>query len=152
MPLPQTTSPAQSLWTLGCLFTLKSATPELEVIDCLVPPAYSPPLHRHDHVSESFYVLEGSIRFVVGDDETICGPGDFVRVPRSAPHSFESLGDEPSRVLDLIAPGGLWAFFVECGEPAGALTLPPAVTIPGDLPAIVARHNGAVLGPPINRA
>jgi quercetin dioxygenase-like cupin family protein len=137
------------IWTLGCHFTLKHRSPELEVIDALVPAGYSPPLHRHDHVTESFYVLEGQVRFVVGDSDALYGPGDFVHVPRSTPHSFETL--TPVRTLSLVAPGGLWDFFAEVGEPARELAVPPERNIPADLAEIVARHHGRVLGPPLNR-
>jgi quercetin dioxygenase-like cupin family protein len=140
-----------ALWTLGALMILRGATPELEIIDAVVPPGYSPPLHRHDFGTESFYVLEGRVRFLVGGEEIECGPGDTAVVPRSTPHSFLTLGEEPTRVLDLVAPAGLWKFFIECGEPARELRMPDAVVIPPDLPEIVARHHGMVLGPPLNR-
>lgn len=146
-----TVNPAQDLsnavWSLGTLMVLKSRSPELEVIDALALPGISPPLHRHDFGSESFYVIEGQVRFLVGGEERLCGPGDLAHVPPSTPHSFQVL-NEPARILDIIAPAGLWDFFVECGEPATALRLPDAVTIPPDLAEIVARYNGKVLGPP----
>jgi quercetin dioxygenase-like cupin family protein len=140
-----------AIWSLGCLFVLKGRSDELEVIEAVVPPGYSPPMHRHDFGTESFYVLEGSVRFVLGDREETHGPGGVAHVPRSVRHSFEVLGDEPARVLDLVAPAGLWDFFAECGEPATELRLPDEIDIPADLPEIVARYDGAVLGPPLNR-
>jgi quercetin dioxygenase-like cupin family protein len=152
---PHPTQTAQdlpnALWSLGCLFVLKDRSDELEVVDAIVPPGYSPPLHRHDFGVESFYVLEGSVRFVVGDSDVVCGPGDFALVPRSTPHSFLTLGDEPSRVLNIITPAGLWDFFAECGEPAKDLRLPDEIVIPPNLPELVARYNGQVLGPPLGR-
>jgi quercetin dioxygenase-like cupin family protein len=141
----------EALWSLGCLFVLKTQSPELDVIDAVVPSGYSPPLHRHDFGTEAFYVIDGSVRFIVGDEEVVHGPGGFARVPRSTPHSFETLGDGPSRILNLCTPGGLWAFFSDCGEPAPELRLPDEVQIPENLPELVARHGGAVLGPPLNR-
>jgi quercetin dioxygenase-like cupin family protein len=146
-----TTNKPEALWSLGTLFVLKHASEDLEVIDALVPPGYSPPLHRHDFGTESFYVLEGSLRFVVGDSDVVHGPGDFAHVPRSTPHSFETLGDTPTRVLNMCTPAGLWAFFTECGQPAPELRMPDAVDIPPDLAEIVARHGGAVLGLPLIR-
>lgn len=143
------TEPA--VWSLGCLMVLKNRTDDLEVIDALVPPGYSPPLHRHDFGAESFYVIEGAARFVKGDEEVTLGPGGFVRIPPSVPHSFETLGDSPSRILDILTPAGLWDFFVEAGEPAHELRLPDEVRIPPELPQLVAKANGAVLGPPLNR-
>jgi quercetin dioxygenase-like cupin family protein len=149
MEEPRTATDA--LWTLGCLMVLHSASEALEVIEAIVPAGYSPPLHRHDFGEESFYLLEGRVRFVVGDAEEIAGPGGFVRVPAATPHSFEVLGDQSARVLDLVAPAGLWAFFAECGEPAAELRIPDEIVIPADLPEIVGRHGGSVLGPPLNR-
>jgi len=135
------------IWSLGTLMVLKSRTPDLEVVEALALPGISPPLHQHDFGSESFYMLEGRARFLVGDEELDCGPGDLVHVPRSTPHSFEVL-DEPARILDILTPAGLWDFFVECGEPATELRLPDAVNIPPDLAEIASRYNGKVLGPP----
>jgi len=136
-----------AIWSLGTLMVLKSRSPELEVIEAHALPGISPPLHRHDFGSESFYVIEGRVRFLVGDEELVCGPGDLAHVPPSTPHSFQVL-DEPARILDLIAPAGLWDFFVECGEPATETRLPDGVNIPPDLAEIVSRYNGKVLGPP----
>ena len=147
----QAPSRTDALWTLGTLMILRGATPELEVIEAVAPPGYSPPLHRHDFGTESFYVLEGRVRFVVGGEELECGPGDLAVVPRSTPHSFLTLGDEPTRLLDLVAPARLWDFFTECGEPARELRMPDEIVIPPDLPQIVARHDGVVLGPPLRQ-
>ena len=47
-PPTTATGHSEALWSLGCLFVLKAETPELEVIDALVPAGYSPPLHQHD--------------------------------------------------------------------------------------------------------
>ena len=102
-----------AIWSLGCLFVLKNRTDDLELIDALVPPGYSPPMHRHDFGAESFYVVEGRARFVVGDEEVTLGPGGFVRVPPSTPHSFETLGDAPSRSWTSSHPPG-------CGTSSGS--------------------------------
>ena len=154
-PMPHRPAPAadapEALWSLGCLFVLRAAGEEMEAIEAIAPPGYSPPRHRHDFGSESFFILEGRVRFVVGDDDAVYGPGDFVRVPPGVPHSFETLGDEPLRTLSFVAPAGLWAFFAECGRPADELRLPDTIEIPADLPEIVARHGGTVVGPPLNR-
>jgi quercetin dioxygenase-like cupin family protein len=140
-----------AVWSIGCLFILRDASEDVEVIEAIVPPGYSPPLHRHDFGTESFYVLEGRVHFVIGDSDTVHGPGGFALVPRSTPHSFEVLGDEPARVLNIVAPARLWEFFAECGVPAPELRLPDTIDIPQNLPEIVARYGGAVVGPPLNR-
>lgn len=42
---------------------------------------YGPPLHVHSREDEGVYVLEGAIRFRVGDDEFVAGPGTWVWQP-----------------------------------------------------------------------
>jgi quercetin dioxygenase-like cupin family protein len=139
----------EALWSLGCLFVLKGSTADFEVIEGVAPAGYSPPLHRHDFGTESFYVLEGNVRFVVGDTDVAHGPGGFAQVPRAAAHSFKVLGDAPARMLIIVTPGGQWDFFTECGRPAPALRLPDRVEIPANLAELIARHGGAALGPPL---
>jgi quercetin dioxygenase-like cupin family protein len=137
----------EAIWSLGALMVPLALSPEVEVIDAWLGAGVSPPLHRHDFGTESFHVLEGRVRFEIGDEVVVCGPGELAHVPRSTPHSFETL--EPSRVLDIIAPAGLWDFFVECGRPAPELRAPDGPELPADLAEIVTRHQGQVLGPPL---
>jgi quercetin dioxygenase-like cupin family protein len=68
--------------------------------------------HTHQNTEESFYVLEGSFIFTVGDDDIQAGPGTFVLVQRSTKHVMRA---EPGggRFLTLWTPGGLEAMFVE---------------------------------------
>ncbi len=137
-----------ALWSLGGLMILKESSPEIEVVEALVRPGVSPPLHRHDFGTESFYVMEGTAVFYLDGTEIPAGPGDFVRVPRSTPHTFE-VGGGPARMLNITTPAGLWQFFAECGEPAAELRMPDEVVVPPNLGEIVGRHGGAVLGPPL---
>jgi len=139
---------SNAVWSLGGLMILKESAPELEVIDALVLPGASPPLHQHDFGTEAFYMLEGKIVFYLDGTEIEAGPGDYVRVPRSTPHTFEVL-DEPARVLDILTPAGLWDFFVEAGTPATELRLPDEIVVPPNLAEIVSRYDGKVLGPPL---
>ena len=133
--------------TIGVLLRSEDSGGRVALVDNRVPAGTAgPPLHRHDFGSESFYVIEGRMRVLVGDDELTIGPGEIAQIPQSTPHSFLTL--EYTRVLDIIAPAGLWDFFVECGEPATELRLPDVVKIPPDLAEIVSRYNGKVLGPP----
>ena len=89
------------------------------------------------------------MRFVIGDDEIVLGPGGYARVPPSTDHGFEVLGAEPARTLNVVTPGGQWAFFAECGRPAAEMRLPDAIDIPANLPELGARHGGRVVGPPL---
>jgi len=58
----------------------------------------------HQHEAEQFsIVLTGRMRFVVGGEARVLGPGEVAHIPRGVPHSIESLG-EYVKVLDVFAP------------------------------------------------
>ena len=46
------------------------------------------PLHVHHADDEAWYVLEGTLRFRLGDDEIEAGPGSAVFAPRGMPHAY----------------------------------------------------------------
>ncbi len=71
----------------------------------LDPHTAGPGAHSHDE-DDVFYVLEGTMDFLV-DDEWISAPrGTFVLVPGGATHDFRNSGDAPAGALNLGAPGG----------------------------------------------
>jgi mannose-6-phosphate isomerase-like protein (cupin superfamily) len=43
-----------------------------------------PPRHYHRELTDMFYVLEGTLTFVVGDDTVEAPPGTFLLVPSGA--------------------------------------------------------------------
>ena len=65
-----------------------------------------PPLHRHPHTDEGFYVAEGELTFQLGDQELAAGAGSFVFVPRGMVHTARNSGPGPMRGLLLLSPGG----------------------------------------------
>ncbi len=81
----------------------------------LSPRALAAPLHMHTREDEYSYVLEGRMGALLGDDEAYAEPGDFVFKPRNQWHTFWNAGDEPCRVLEIIAPGGFEHMFREMG-------------------------------------
>jgi mannose-6-phosphate isomerase-like protein (cupin superfamily) len=62
------------------------------------------PLHRHHADDEAWYVLEGTLGFVLGDDEVDAGAGTAVHVPRGVAHSFSNPRPEPARYLLIMPP------------------------------------------------
>jgi len=58
---------------------------------------------RHQHPNEQITnVLEGRLRFVLGDEEQIVAAGSTVLIPADLPHEVEALDD--SIVLDVFSP------------------------------------------------
>jgi mannose-6-phosphate isomerase-like protein (cupin superfamily) len=91
------------------------------------PRALAAPLHRHTHEDEYSYVLEGRMGALLGDEVLEAGPGDLVFKPRNQWHTFWNAGDEPCRILEIIAPAGFERFFAELVDLGGAAVAPPAV-------------------------
>ena len=75
--------------------------------------ALAAPLHRHTREDEYSYVLEGRVGALLGDEVLVGGPGDLIFKPRNQWHTFWNAGDEPCRILEIIAPGGFEKFFEE---------------------------------------
>ena len=83
------------------------------------PRALAAPLHRHSREDEYSFVLEGRMGALLGDDVVEAGPGDLVYKPRDQWHTFWNAGDEPCRILEIIAPAGFERFFRELVDMGG---------------------------------
>ena len=109
---------------------------DFSLMERTVPPRGRRPLpHRHVNCSEAFWVLDGTITFVLDGVEQRGGPDDFLLVPRGAAHTFGNDGDEPARLLVLHAPAAD-AYFVEL-EALWSREAPPT---PDEERALMARH------------
>ena len=87
--------------------------------------ALAAPLHRHAREDEYSYILEGRMGALLGDDLLEAGPGDLVFKPRGEWHTFWNAGDEPCRVLEIIAPAGFERFFSELVDLGGVVEADP---------------------------
>lgn len=65
-----------------------------------------PPLHKHLHQEEYFYVIAGEVRFAVGDQRLLLRAGDSVLGPRGIPHTFAAVEGKPSHMLIAFSPAG----------------------------------------------
>ena len=70
-----------------------------------------PEPHTHEG-PEGFYVLEGSIEFIVGGESRIVGPGFWALAPSGISHTFGNAGDSPARLLIIHSPAAD-AYFAE---------------------------------------
>jgi mannose-6-phosphate isomerase-like protein (cupin superfamily) len=64
-----------------------------------VPPRFIAPLHLHRHDDEPWYVLEGTLRVLVGEHEVEARAGSGVFVPRGTRHTYWNPRAEPVRYL-----------------------------------------------------
>ncbi|GLZ42437.1 cupin domain-containing protein [Actinokineospora sp. NBRC 105648] len=83
----------------------------------MAPQAGGPAPHFHKTFSESFYVLEGTVRLFDGERWVSATPGDFLYVPEGGVHAFGNESDEPASMLMVFAPGpAREEYFLELAE------------------------------------
>jgi mannose-6-phosphate isomerase-like protein (cupin superfamily) len=61
--------------------------------------------HFHRTITESFFVLDGTVRIYDGRQWRDSRPGDFVHVPEGGVHGFRNESGRPASMLILFAPG-----------------------------------------------
>ncbi len=64
-----------------------------------------PRAQAHSHTHEQIaYIVSGTIRFFIGGEEHLVGPGGLVLIPSNVEHWGEVVGDEPVINLDVFTP------------------------------------------------
>jgi quercetin dioxygenase-like cupin family protein len=74
----------------------------------LDPHTQGPGAHSHDE-DDVFYVIKGTMDFLVDGEWVEAPAGSFVLVPGGTTHAFKNSSDEPAGALNLGAPGGFEA-------------------------------------------
>lgn len=116
------------LGSIGVRFMIdgEEAGGDFSLVEHPLPPrALAAPLHLHNREDEYSYVLEGRMGALLGDEVVEAGPGDLVFKPREQWHTFWNAGEEPCRILEIIAPAGFEHFFRELVAMGGALKADP---------------------------
>ena len=62
------------------------------------------PLHIHHADDEAWYVLEGSLRFLLGDEIVEANAGTTVFAAKGTPHAYGNPSPEPARYLLVLTP------------------------------------------------
>jgi mannose-6-phosphate isomerase-like protein (cupin superfamily) len=152
------TFPAEEdLWFLNGWMTIlrpsASGRDGVSIMEFHIPYGDSPPTHIHHDEDEVFHLLEGRMRFRVGDKEFVLEPGHTVVAPKGVPHCFKVESREGARGLN-IAPGPHFEGFVRAvSRPAEGKKLPPhggpTAEMAAKLADVAARFNIAIIGPPM---
>ena len=66
-----------------------------------------PPAHVHRRYDEAWYVLAGTMDFVLDGTAVRCTTGAVAFAPRGTSHTFHNAGSEPARLLAITTPGAL---------------------------------------------
>ena len=78
-------------WFLGALSQVRLSGEQtggaFSVRDTLARRGNASPVHVHDRDDETFLVLDGELRVVVGEEEHVAGPGTMAVLPRRLRHA-----------------------------------------------------------------
>lgn len=119
---------------------------QIEVDD---PRGTGPPLHLHHNEDETFYVLEGEVTFLVGDERSDLAAGDYLFGPRGIAHAYV-VRSKRARMLVTASPGGIEQVFVNLGVPVTGPEPPADAVMPmAEAARLFAASGAEILGPPL---
>jgi mannose-6-phosphate isomerase-like protein (cupin superfamily) len=70
----------------------------------VIPPGKSSLLHQHREAEESYYILQGEARMMLGGEEAMVAPGQVVLIPPEKPHKITNVGDSDLAFLAFCVP------------------------------------------------
>src|ERR1700722_17363636 len=113
------------------------------VLEMILPLGSAPPLHVHDELDDTWYILEGQMVVRCGEDELVVGTGHWVSMPRGVPHTFRVVGGGGARILLVHANPSFRDLPRAPGPPATARVVPSNPTFPpmDELARIAASHD-----------
>ena len=81
----------RSLWFLNTHDAIRISSRDgsdgISVLEHRASQRDSPPLHIHHDEDEIFHVLEGEVRYRVGDQERLARAGETLLTPKGIPHT-----------------------------------------------------------------
>ena len=83
--------------------TLWQAEHVMVGLNCLEP-GQTQAVHAHEGADKFYFVLEGSGRFTVGDQEKDEGAGSLILAPAGVPHGVTNIMNERLSILVVIGP------------------------------------------------
>src|SRR3954447_5972780 len=145
---------AQAWWFLDTLVVEHRCAPGMEtvVLEMTLPLGSAPPLHVHDSLDDTWYILDGEMVVRCGDDTAVVGAGHWVSMPRGVPHSFRVVGDRDARILLVHDNATFRDLIRRLGVPAGAHVVPAQRVSPpmDELARIAGAHDLTPIGPPMS--
>ncbi len=119
---------AQAYWWLDTLWVVladaRDTGGRFSMMEELARKDSGPGPHKHTWSDETFYMLDGEIAFLIGDEIKTARTGDFLMVPRNTRHAFR-VTSETARFLNGYTPASLEGALVELAAPAPERVLPP---------------------------
>lgn len=104
--------------TMAVVFGAQDTAGQLALLDQHGLAGDATPLHRHLNEDEAFYVLDGEIVAVAGEEEHHARAGSALFLPRGLPHAF-MVTSASARLLTIAVPTGFETFVRQAGIPVG---------------------------------
>jgi steroid delta-isomerase-like uncharacterized protein len=104
----------------------------------------APPTHYHTREEESFYILEGTITFQIGDRQVRAPAGSFIKSPRNLIHGFANPDPVRASLLVIGSPSGIEDYLIEIYE----LLSQPGPVDNAKMAAIFEKYGLFITGPP----
>ncbi len=105
-----------------------------------------PPQHIHKNEDETFYVLEGEVKFLLGEHTSIAKEGAFVCIPRGTRHVFCRVDKKNAKLLATFTPAGFEKFFEDAVDMD--VTDTEAYVAKGE--ELAKKYNMEIVGPPLD--
>jgi len=144
---------AEAWWFLDTLVVEHRRATEMAsiVLEMTLPVGHAPPLHIHDTLDDTWYVLQGQMAARCGDDEFLIEAGYWVSMPRGVPHTFRVVGNQPARILVMHDNSTFRDFVRELGAPTTQHVPPPTPSFPpmDQLARVAGAHDLRPIGPPM---
>ena len=141
-------------WFLDTLVVEHRCAPEMNtvVLEMTLPVGAAPPLHVHDNLDDTWYILEGQMVVRCGDEELVVGAGHWVSMPRGVPHTFLVVGESEARILLVHDNASFRDLIRELGTPAGNQIVPTHPIFPSmeELARVAGAHDLRPIGPPLS--
>ncbi|MFM9419278.1 cupin [Thermus scotoductus] len=148
----------QALWFFNTLVRVWVSEVEgqdgLSVLEHWAPYGDSLPLHIHHTEDEVVIVLEGEVRFLVGDTSRRVLPFQEILAPKGVPHTYRVESPEGARWVTVTAHRDFERFVRAMSRPAEreALPSPTGPPSPGEMERVtkIAQTYGIeFVGPPL---
>ena len=145
------------LWFGNTLIAVKlssqSGADNISVVEHWMPHGEAPPLHIHQREDEVFHILDGVMRFRVGDDEIIGRAGDTVIAPKGVPHAFRVDSASGAHCLTIMRGSDFETMLRQVSRIAERPDLPEAAApmpeMIDTLAKICAANKIDIIGPPL---
>jgi len=82
----------------------EGSVPRHSVAHIVLPPGKSSLRHYHPEAEESYYILSGRARVLIGEEEVVVVAGTAVLIPAPQPHKITNIGSEDLAFLAICVP------------------------------------------------